>query len=291
MRINALLNKMNLLRSKLLATAILLFSVLLSSCGSSGLSQEVPMTTEVASETTIPSTPSAPVQSDLPDIKTPEATVSATLEPTATPLAVSTPEPAVPSTEPDISVPSGEWTTLLVNPSHLLPEGFDVAVADFAGGQVDARILDICKQMFSDAKAAGITFILVDAYRSYDLQNELYQKKVDSYIEKGFSRADAEKEAATITARPNTSEHQTGLALDIVTSSYKVRDKGFSDTKAYQWLDENAHRYGFTLRYKQNKESFTKVIFEPWHWRFVGTEAAAAMKESGECLEEYLDEF
>ena len=189
---------------------------------------------------------------------------------------------------PDIEVPMGDWAAVLVNPSHPLPEGFETAVADFEGGQVDARILGICEKMFADAAEDGVNFKLVDAYRSYGRQNELYQQKVDSYIAKGDSREDAETHAATITARPNTSEHQTGLALDIVTPSYTKRDKGFANTDAFQWLDANAQDYGFTLRYKQNKQEYTKVIYEPWHWRFVGVEAARAMKQSGECLEEYF---
>ncbi len=110
---------------------------------------------------------------------------------------------------------------------------------------------------------------------------------MDSYIAKGYSRADAEAEAATITARPNTSEHQTGLALDIVTPSYTRRDKGFANTEAFKWMSANAQDYGFTLRYPQGKQEYTRVIYEPWHWRFVGVEAAKAMKQSGQCLEEY----
>ncbi|MCX7773219.1 MAG: M15 family metallopeptidase, partial [Clostridia bacterium] len=171
-----------------------------------------------------------------------------------------------------------------------IPKDFKVELADFEGGQVDERILEVCKQMFKDAKADGISLVLVDGYRSYNRQKQIYQRKVESFVKKGYSRADAEIKAATITARPNTSEHQTGLALDIVTSSYKVMDKGFSKTKAYQWLSENASRYGFTLRYKKGKEDITKVIYEPWHWRFVGVEAAKAMAKSGQCYEEYLGE-
>jgi D-alanyl-D-alanine carboxypeptidase len=142
--------------------------------------------------------------------------------------------------------------------------------------------------MFAAAKADGVKLQLVDAYRSYSRQKELFEAKVKSYLDKGYSRKDAEKKAATITARPNTSEHQTGLALDIVTPSYTKRDKGFAETDAFKWLNANAQDYGFTLRYKKDKVSITGVIYEPWHWRFVGTEAAKAMKKSGECLEEYL---
>lgn len=189
------------------------------------------------------------------------------------------------------AIPSGDWALILINSTHYLPEDFSVILADFETGKVDARIADTCKRMFTHAQKDGISLQLVDAYRTYDRQNYLYQKKVKSYIEKGYSQADAENEAATVTARPNTSEHQTGLALDIVTSSYRVMDKGFADTKAFQWLNEHAHEYGFILRYPENKKSITGVIYEPWHWRFVGVEAASYMKESGQCLEEYLDEI
>ena len=190
--------------------------------------------------------------------------------------------------EPDVPVPSGEWSLILVSPAHHLPEDFKVTLADFEGGQVDARILDICSQMFLDAKADGVSLTLVDAYRSHLRQSELYQKKVDSYIGKGYSRTDAEAKAATITARPDTSEHQTGLALDIVTPSYTKMNSGFAKTDAYNWLLEYAHNYGFALRYPNGKKQITKVIYEPWHWRFVGVEAAVSMKARNQCLEEYL---
>lgn len=189
---------------------------------------------------------------------------------------------------PGTIVPMGDWALILVNPTHDLPQGFGVDLEDFEGGRVDARILQICEEMFRDAAKDGASLELVDAYRSFDRQNELYQKKVDSFTTKGISRPEAEAKAATITARPNTSEHQTGLALDIVTSSYTSRDKGFADTRAFGWMNANAQNYGFTLRYKQDKTDITKVIYEPWHWRFVGVEAAEDMKQSGECLEEYL---
>lgn len=188
---------------------------------------------------------------------------------------------------PSVEVPSGDWASVVVNPSHPLPDGFEAAVTDFEGGQVDARILDICAAMFADAAEDGVKFKLVDAYRSFARQNELYEQKVQSYVAKGCSREEAETQAATITARPNTSEHQTGLALDIVTPSYTKRDKGFASTDAFKWLTANAQDYGFTLRYKQGKQELTGVIYEPWHWRFVGVEAARAMKLSAECLEEY----
>lgn len=189
---------------------------------------------------------------------------------------------------PDVPVPEGDWSGTLVNQTHLLPRDFDVSVTGFEDGQVDARIAEICRSMFDDAKADGAVLALVDAYRSRERQSELFEAKVDAYLAKGYSRADAEKTAATITARPDTSEHQTGLALDIVTPSHTARDKGFAQTRAFAWLTVNAHNYGFILRYGQGKEDLTGVIWEPWHWRFVGRQAAKAMKQTGQSLEEYL---
>lgn len=192
---------------------------------------------------------------------------------------------------PGVPVPAGEWALVLVNPSHRLPDDFTVATADFEGAQVDARILDICMQMFSDAKADGVSLKLVDAYRSYERQNELYQKKVDSYMHKGCSRSDAETKAAAITARPGTSEHQTGLALDIVTPSHTSMNSGFAKTDAFRWLYEHAYNYGFALRYPSGKKPVTNIIYEPWHWRFVGAQAAVKIKACSQCLEEYLGIF
>ena len=194
----------------------------------------------------------------------------------------------IPRHKPKTQVPHGDWAAIIVNSAHKLPDDFDVSLEDFEGGQVDKRILDICIEMFADAKKDGVTLTLVDAYRSHKRQTELYEDKVSSYLNKGYSREAAEAEAATITARPGTSEHQTGLALDIVTPSYTKRNKGFANTDAFKWLDANAQDYGFTLRYKKDKVSITGVLYEPWHWRFVGEQAARDMKKSGQCHEEYL---
>jgi D-alanyl-D-alanine carboxypeptidase len=191
---------------------------------------------------------------------------------------------------PDQPLPEGSWSLILVNQQSTLPEDFDVVLADFEGGQVDARILEVCEEMFADAMEDGVDLRLVDAYRSRELQSSLFEKKVQSYLDKGYSRAKAESVAATITARPDTSEHQTGLALDIVTGSYTSRDSGFSDTQAFRWLCVNAANYGFILRYPEGKTEITGVIYEPWHWRFVGAAAAAGINGSGACLEEYLQE-
>lgn len=271
-------------RASLFLSGILLLAMLFS-CGPF---REVPANT-VQTQTPTPEEVSPLALTPPAPEPTPEATPKAspmTREsqmPSPTSLEASSPEE-------ENEVPTGDWALILINPTHFLAEDFKVALADFETGQVDARIADTCERMFAHAKKDGVSFQLVDAYRTYDRQNQLYQKKVQSYVDKGYSRVDAEIEAATITARPNTSEHQTGLALDIVSPSYRVRDGGFAKTEAFLWLKDHAHEYGFTMRYPENKISMTGVIYEPWHWRFVGVEAASSMKESGQCLEEYLED-
>ena len=188
---------------------------------------------------------------------------------------------------PDIPVPEGDWTMILIDPDNPLPKQFQVELAEFENGYVDARILDICVSMFDDAKKEGISLVLVDAYRSYERQMELYQAKVERYLREGYELKEAGRIAATITAYPDTSEHQLGLALDIVTETYKIRDRGFEKTRAFKWLVANAHNYGFILRYPESKTAVTKIIYEPWHWRFVGIKAAFDIKIRDICLEEY----
>ena len=106
----------------------------------------------------------------------------------------------------------------------------------------------------------------------------------------GMSEEEAYAKTATETAIPGTSEHQTGLAADIVTPTYQMLDAGFADTPAGQWLSEHAAEYGFVLRYPQDKQEITGIIYESWHYRFVGKTHAKLMKESGLCLEEYLQQ-
>jgi D-alanyl-D-alanine carboxypeptidase len=189
---------------------------------------------------------------------------------------------------PDIAVPSGEWTLLPVSQASPLPEGYNAALADLEGKQVDARILDIVAAMFADAAEDGAELTLDEGYRSFETQRAQYEAKVQKYLAQGYSQREAEIEAATIIARPGTSEHQTGLALDIVTPQHPKQNEGFAQTLAYQWLWANAANYGFILRYPDGKTDITGIIYEPWHWRFVGAEAAQAMRQSGQCFEEYL---
>ena len=108
------------------------------------------------------------------------------------------------------------------------------------------------------------------------------------FVAQGMSREKAEAQTATMIAVPGTSEHHTGLAADIVTPTHQTLDPEFANTEAGKWLQEHAVEYGFVLRDPEEKQDITNIIYESWHYRYVGKEHAKLMKENNLCLEEYL---
>lgn len=200
--------------------------------------------------------------------------------------------PAAPPTTPPKEVeplPQTEEKLLLVNSSNPLPADFSIELAYVQDiYRVDASIAEISKQMIADAAAEGVSLLVCSAYRPVESQTRLFNNKVNEYLAMGKSKEEAEKLTAAIIAVPGTSEHHTGLAMDIVTPSYQGLDSGFENTAAFRWLSANAASYGFILRFPADKQEITGIIYEPWHYRYVGVEKAAAIKESGQCLEEYL---
>ena len=160
---------------------------------------------------------------------------------------------------------------------------------DANGYQVDARIMTDLEEMFAAAQAAGRNPIICSAFRSWDTQEYLYQNKIQRVMaEEGLSEEEATVEAGTVVAIPGTSEYQIGLALDIVSSEYMNLDEKQMETEDQQWLMENSWKYGFILRYPLGKSDITGIIFEPWHYRYVGKEAAKEIYEQDITLEEYL---
>ncbi|MBQ9112299.1 MAG: D-alanyl-D-alanine carboxypeptidase family protein [Clostridia bacterium] len=139
-------------------------------------------------------------------------------------------------------------------------------------------------------RADGITDVFVtSAYRSYSYQEKLFEGYIADRMESGMTREEAEAAVLEFSARPGTSEHQTGLCLDFMTTQMSDLDESFEETAAFRWLSANAHKYGFILRYPSDKVSTTGYKYEPWHYRFVGRNAATEIYESGICLEEYLE--
>ena len=200
-----------------------------------------------------------------------------------------TPDPTVPTPPPagtvDVSDP-----LLLVNPWNAVPEDYAVSLVSIGDGEsVDQRCYGDLMQMLDDCAVYGNAQPYVcSSYRTNDTQARLYENKVDRLIAQGYSPSDARTEAAKAVAIPGTSEHQLGLAVDIVDLRYQVLDAGQEDTATQQWLMQNSWKYGFILRYPNDKTAVTGIIHEPWHYRYVGGENAKAIYESGLCLEEYL---
>lgn len=178
---------------------------------------------------------------------------------------------------------------ILVNPWNFVPEDYSVELAKCHGWQVAKECVPELKQMLKDCSAAGNSAVIVSAYRTHSYQAGLYQNRIDRFIAQGYSREKAEVEAAKRVAYPGTSEHELGLAVDIVDESYQKLNTKQETTAAQQWLMENCWRYGFILRYPNEKSEVTGIIYEPWHYRYVGKELAEALHESGLCLEEYFD--
>ena len=192
-------------------------------------------------------------------------------------------------TAADQAVSEEEWQLLLVYAWHKLPEDYHVELKTLANGlQVDARIYDDLNAMLTDCREAGLEPIVCSAYRTEDTQTRLYRNKVSRLLSAGWSRDTVEQEAARWVAPPGTSEHQTGLALDIVSADYQLLDEQQAQTPEQQWLMAHCWEYGFVLRYPTDKCAVTGIGYEPWHYRYVGKEAAREMQQKGLCLEEYL---
>ena len=197
--------------------------------------------------------------------------------------------PDASSTAPVETIPRDEWYMVLANRSSVLPGDFTVAETATVGeAVVDARIAEALRQMVNDAAATGVKLKPTNGYRSIARQQELWDARVKTLMEGGLSQADAETKAIDYTSAPGTSDHNTGLGLDIVSEDHPAKDAGFAETAAAQWLAEHAADYGFILRYPSDKTEATGMDYEPWHYRYVGSEQAHKIKESGLCLEEYL---
>ena len=188
-----------------------------------------------------------------------------------------------------------DWLLTLVNNNVKLPDGWEetleIKVADTSTGKELATVAaDAFINMKNAAAAEGIDLMLCSGYRSVEYQQSLFDAEKQKWLDKGNSEEEAYNQAKTVVAVPGYSEHNSGLAADIVTPKHQNLDEAFGKTDAAKWLFEHAPEYGFILRYPENKQAITGIIYEPWHYRYVGVENAKAITASGLCLEEYLDE-
>lgn len=207
--------------------------------------------------------------------------------------APSSPVDDTPSLSPTPSEPTKEteipWNLTLVNATHPLADDFTLETTTLSNGLTyDSRAYGALMDLLDACKAEGLEPIVCSAYRSVERQTELFQNKIDSYMADGLSYDEAYTATAVEIAIPGTSEHSLGLAADICALSYQILDDSQADTAEQQWLMAHCAEYGFILRYPKEKEDITGIIYEPWHYRYVGVEAAQEIMEQGLCLEEYL---
>lgn len=182
-----------------------------------------------------------------------------------------------------------DWRLMLVNKQNPVPDDFEPHLANITESQMaDERIIDDIYDMIDAAEEDGVSLMICSGYRSYDRQQALFNSKISKLMDEGNNYLEAYKIGSMNVTVPGTSEHHIGLALDIMTGSYTTMDDGFGDTEAGKWLRDNAPDYGFILRYPKGKEEITGIVYEPWHFRYVGTEYAKDITERGVCLEEYL---
>ena len=177
---------------------------------------------------------------------------------------------------PDIDISS--WEYVLANAEHSIGE-YTPELGEIEGQKLDQRTLEPMQQFVADARAEGLSVFLSSGYRGFEEQQYLFNRKVEQY---------GEEKAATIVSRPGTSEHQTGLACDITDEYYELKDESLENTALYQWMSKHCQEYGFIVRYPKDKEEITGIIYEPWHFRYVGVEAATYMVEHNLCLEEFV---
>ena len=177
------------------------------------------------------------------------------------------------------------WQLILVNSEYYIPEDYEIlAFTELSNGEkVDSRIYPDLQKMFDDARAAGLDLYVASGYRTEEAQKELMKEKIRLYRVQGYSKKKAEELAGQWVAEAGTSEHQIGIAVDI------NANKEVSTSEAvYGWLEEHAYKYGFIQRYPSDKVHITGIAHEPWHYRYVGMDAAEEIHRTGVCLEEYI---
>lgn len=183
-----------------------------------------------------------------------------------------------------------DWKLILVNEYHPLEAGFEVELKTVTGGQkVDARIVEPLMAMMQQMREEGLWPTVCSGYRTIEKQSRLFNEYIEGKQKNGWKFEDAFFKAKTRIAVPGTSEHHTGLAIDIVGMSHQSLDDAQAETKEAMWLAQHCAEYGFILRYPKDKTDITGIDYESWHFRYVGEEAAASIMKQGITLEEYLE--
>ena len=207
---------------------------------------------------------------------------------------VAPPESSAPPEPEQPAINREDWNLVLINPAHAIEKELEMTFDEVQGYKFDSRIAGKVRELIAAAKEDGYSLAIVSGYRTMDRSRVLYANKIAEYQAMGYDEAAARVEAAKWVAPPGTSEHHSGLAMDIVSGDYytKYSDlvEEFENEPEAVWLRENCARFGFILRFPKDKVEVTGINYEPWHFRYVGEEHAAAIMEQGLCLEEYLGE-
>lgn len=187
---------------------------------------------------------------------------------------------------------SDDWKLVLINKQNSIPDDYTFQLGTIKGKmQCDKRILEDLLAMLEAAEKDGVNLTICSPYRDLEYQQMLFNRKIKRYMNRGMSYMEAYQLSSQAVTVPGASEHQIGLALDIVCNSYMSLDEGFGDTEAGKWLAQNSCRFGFILRYPKGKENITGIEYEPWHFRYVGKSAATVIMEQGITLEEFWEEY
>lgn len=185
-----------------------------------------------------------------------------------------------------------DWRLVLINKQHPIPEDYEFKLGKTKDNiQCDDRIIEELLLMMQAAQKDGLNLAIRSPYRTSDRQESNFNNRIKDYMRQGLSYMDAYKKTSQVITVPGCSEHEVGLALDITSNTYLPLKQGFADTEEGKWLEEHSCEYGFILRYPEGKEYITSIEYEPWHFRYVGREAAMTMKQENLCLEEFWDRY
>ncbi len=192
---------------------------------------------------------------------------------------------------------------MLLNNDYELPEDYEWDLVDFETGKpvdaltlndyevtaVDRMTYQALKDFLAAAEKDGISIYIYSGYRTMGRQDRNFTRSVDNYISQGYSKEEAIKKTNRARAYPGTSEHNAGVGFDIIEKGNTYLSSAYEKTEEFKWLMANAEAYGFILRYPKDKTDITGIMYEPWHFRYVGVEHAKKINELGFCLEEYIE--
>lgn len=189
-------------------------------------------------------------------------------------------------------LPEDMWCLILTNAEYPVPEDYEVELEAIPGTEqsVDKRIYEPLMAMIGDMNDQGLSPIVCSGYRTLDKQEKLFNRKVLSFVKAGHTKEESYNLARQTISIPGSGEHCLGLAVDFYTRRYHKLERAFEDTPESKWLVEHAQDYGFVMRYGENKTDITGIQYEPWHYRYVGVEAAKYMKDNELSLEEFYIE-